>query len=313
MTARNWCFTLNNPTVTDDNNLFETCPANLKLKLGIAQLERGEATGTIHYQGYLELKTPVRLAALKNWLPTAHWEKRMGTRLQAIQYSTKESTRLPDTPRITFGIEGSVEDFIASLIECPSSHSQKSLLELKGMIDNNCTELELAEHDFNAWSRHYRALERYRMLRTVARSEPSEVIVVVGPTGTGKSKYAMEFTNAYWKQKSIWWDGYSNQETVILDEFYGWLPWDTLLRLCDRYPLLVETKGGQTQFTSKRIIITSNLPPARWYKNQYMEALYRRISKFIIMPTINSKLEFSNFHDAQEHLDNLTFVLPLRE
>jgi RNA helicase./Putative viral replication protein. len=313
MTARNWCFTYNNPTVTDDNNLFESCPSNLKLKLGITQLERGEATGTIHYQGYLELKTPVRLAALKNWLPTAHWEKRMGTRLQAIQYCMKEDTRLTGTQPITFGIEGSLDDYVRSLTECPSSHSQTNLLELKGMIDSGCTEIQLAEHDFNNWARHFRALERYRMLRTVGRSEPSEVIVVVGPTGTGKSRLAMEYENSYWKQKSIWWDGYSNQDTVILDEFYGWLPWDTLLRLCDRYPLLVETKGGQTQFTSKRIIITSNLPPARWYKNQYMEALYRRISKFIIMPTSNTKLEFSNFIDAEEHLERLTFILPTTE
>ena len=29
---------------------------------------------------------------------------------------------------------------------------------------------------------------------------------------------------------------------AIIDEFYGWLSWTEILRLCDRYPCQVETK-----------------------------------------------------------------------
>ena len=35
------------------------------------------------------------------------------------------------------------------------------------------------------------------------------------------------------------------------DDFYGWIKFDEMLRLLDRYPLLVETKGGTTHFTSR--------------------------------------------------------------
>jgi len=311
MTARNWCFTINNPAITDD--LFETWNESQNVKFGIMQLEIGTA-GTLHLQGYVEFIQPIRLAAVKKLSATAHWEIRQGNRNQAIIYASKEETRCTDPAfpqnQWIFGTEMTVEDYVATLTTNPKSHSSKDLEELKGMILNGKTELELANHNFNAWSRHYRALERYRMLCTTARTEPTEVIVVVGPTGTGKSKYAMEFSNSYWKQKSIWWDGYSGQETVVLDEFYGWLPYDTLLRLCDRYPLLVETKGGQTQFTSKRIIITSNTCPSKWYKDCYFPALCRRISKFIVMPKLDTKLEFTNYEDASVIMEALYFNKP---
>jgi len=75
-----------------------------------------------------------------------------------------------------------------------------------------------------------------------------------------------------------WWDGYSGQPVVVIDEFYGWLGYDFLLRLLDRYSFAVETKGGSVSFTSKLVIFTSNKPPSEWYRNiQDLGPLLRRI------------------------------------
>lgn len=92
------------------------------------------------------------------------------------------------------------------------------------------------------------------------------------------------YPNAYWKQRSQWWDNYNGEAVVVLDEFYGWLPYDTLLRLCDRYPLLVESKGGQIQFSATTLIITTNKRPDKWYNNVYYPAFVRRVDHWIIMP-----------------------------
>lgn len=55
----------------------------------------------------------------------------------------------------------------------------------------------------------------------------------------------------------------------------------------DRYPMMVQTKGGQTQFLAKDLIITSNSQPWEWYNNEKikhrMEPFYRRIDRWIAL------------------------------
>lgn len=82
--ARAWCFTLNNPT------------AQLEFtghRYAVWQKEVGEK-GTEHYQGYVEWLRPLRLAAVKKLLPTAHLEPRAGSREQARAYCMKEESRV---------------------------------------------------------------------------------------------------------------------------------------------------------------------------------------------------------------------------
>lgn len=85
---RAWCFTLNNPE-------FAACalPVHAKERYVVWQLERGE-NGTSHIQGYIELQDKSRLAAMRRWLPGAHFEERRGTPAQAVAYCIKPATRV---------------------------------------------------------------------------------------------------------------------------------------------------------------------------------------------------------------------------
>jgi len=159
---------------------------------------------------------------------------------------------------------------------------------MKKAIDDGKTDKELADLDFEEWVRHFRAFAQYRMLITPKRNHGVDVIVIQGPTGTGKTKWANDnYPNAYWKQRSQWWDGYAGEDTCIIDEFYGWLPFDLLLRICDRYPLMVESKGGQINFIAKRIVITSNSKPEQWYKSSiYFPSFIRRVNIWMVFPAL---------------------------
>ena len=85
------------------------------------------------------------------------------------------------------------------------------------------------------------------------------------------------FPNAYWKQRGNWWDGYHHDEVVLMTSMVGYLS-ILYLGFFDRYPLLVETKGGQASFCAKTIVITSNALPREWYQNiRNYAALARRI------------------------------------
>lgn len=167
------------------------------------------------------------------------------------------------------------------------------------MLENGSTEKEIADEHFELWVKSYRAFREYRLIITDPRNHEVEVFVLQGPTGTGKSKWALDnFPEAYWKQRSIWWDGYTKQETVVLDEFYGWMPFDTLLRVCDRYPLLVETKGGQVNFVAKTIIITTNSIPNSWYKNVYFNSFVRRVTKWMVLRKWGDMQTYTDYSEA---------------
>lgn len=148
---------------------------------------------------------------------------------------------------------------------------------------------KIASDHFDCWCRYYKAFEQYRLLTTPGRDQTvtPTVVICFGPTGTGKSKWAIDnCPEAYWKPKGNWWCGYTNQKSVVFDEFYGWLPYDLLLRICDRYPLEVETKGGAIQLVATTFVFTTNKHPEKWYKDVYYEAFKRRITLIKVFNTL---------------------------
>lgn len=322
MSSRNWCFTINNPTECQISSL-KNLEKNPKIHFLTAVLEH-QQEGTPHYQGYLELDRARRQSFLKKLLPTAHLEVRKGSAVQALTYCLKELTeqQLTDLKNSTTGLYATptvspqdAPDIITintdnrSLSEILSSKKSKKgkkeerLLALKDAIQNGKTEKELAEDDFYMFMQHYRGLQYYRMLVSPPRHHEMQITVLYGPTGTGKSKYAYEmYPDAYWKQRSQWWDNYSGQDTVIIDEFYGWLPYDLLLRICDRYPLLVETKGGQVNFVASKILLTSNTIPERWYKSVYFDAFVRRVKTWIVMPAWGTTTFTEDYEEARQNM-----------
>lgn len=235
------------------------------------QLERGES-GTPHFQGYLELKSRKTIRQTKTLLnlDRVHLEVRRGSQEEATTYCKKEDGRL----------EGPWEFGTPS-----SGGGERSDLDtIRHRIREGWTERRIADEFFSQWCHYGNAFRRYRSLCLSARDYKTEITVIVGPPGTGKSRFAMDnYPAAYWKQRSIWWDNYDGQENVVIDDFYGWLPYDNLLRICDRYPLLCEIKGGQVNFLAKRICITSNNTPAQWYKNVVLAAFIRRVEIWIYL------------------------------
>lgn len=263
MTHRAWCFTLNNPETNDI--AWPDC-----VRYAIWQRESGEA-GTHHLQGYVELRKPARLSGVRDLVPRAHWEPRRGTRDQARDYCRKQDTR----------VDGPWEhgDFGAG-----GAGSRTDLSAVQARLDAGATEAEVAEEHFGAWCRYHKAFREYRRLRSAPRCVQPAVEVYWGDPGTGKSRRARsENEGAYWKPRSNWWDGYDGQEAVIIDDFYGWLPFDFMLRLLDRYPFSVEIKGGSVNFAATKIVITSNKHPENWYSNEncVFAALERRITKIV--------------------------------
>lgn len=268
--ARGWCFTINNPGSAQEPQAWEEDGKGIKFC--IWSLEKGETDGTPHLQGYVLFDNPTTLGQVKLLHARAHWEPRKGTHEQARDYCTKSNTHVEGP--FQFGTE-------------PRPGKRTDLDSLKEAIDAGSTESDLWEINFSAMVKFNRGIREYKRIKTGNRTWKTEVTVLWGPTGTGKTMSAQEsLPRAFWKRPdsgaNSWWDGYDGHEDVIIDEFYGWIRWDLLLRLLDRYPLLVDTKGGAVSFVARRIIITSNAHPSDWFhydgKKQYA-TLHRRLDR----------------------------------
>lgn len=269
--TRYWMFTFNNPT---DIRAPEHWPH--PITFCVWQRECGK-NGTVHLQGYVIFDIKKRFSTLKKIDKRIHWEPRYGTHAEAKAYCQKEDTRLLGP--WTIGTDVGIRD---------SQGKRSDLDDVKQAIDEGQDETYLWDNHFASCAKYIRSFREYRRQKTPHRQGKTKVEVVWGPTGTGKSHYAEhKYPDAYWKPKGDWWDGYDGQEVVVIDEFYGWLSYDFMLRLLDRYRLIVPTKFGHANFVAKTIVITSNKHPSAWYNGSKYpwEPLERRIETTTLMET----------------------------
>jgi len=76
-----------------------------------------------------------------------------------------------------------------------------------------------------------------------------------------------------------WWQNYSGESALILDDYNGYLQYTELLRVLDRYAYQVQIKGGFVWAQWNTVIITSNTDPKEWYTRGMTPALFRRLTK----------------------------------
>ncbi len=227
-------------------------------------------SGYEHVQAVFAWKKKVRLATVRGLFGgVGHWEP---TRSSAINaYVWKEDTRIPGT-QFEFG---------AKPIRVNSSTDWESVW------------IAATKGDLSAIPARIRVVS-YRTIRAIAADHqcprPMERTVKVfwGETGTGKSYRAWSEAgdSAYAKcPRSKFWEGYQDQENVVIDEFRGGIDVAHLLRWFDRYPVIVEVKGSSKPLNAKRIWITSNIDPREWYSRdghildqQTLDALVRRLT-----------------------------------
>lgn len=228
------------------------------------------AQGTPHLQGYLEVTKKVSLSTLKSWpgLERAHIEKANGSADQNLAYCSKED---PDPV----------------LLGSPFRQGARTdLEEMKSLVDQGVSELDLWEQDFRTMVRYHRAISHYRSLRALPRHWATEVIVLIGPSGCGKTRFAYDLAksrhlNLWSYSGGGWFDGYQGHEVALFDDFYGsesGIAWDVLLKLLDRYPYQVPIKGAFREWCPRIVIITSNADVNEWYPRVInQDALWRRI------------------------------------
>lgn len=164
--------------------------------------------------------------------------------------------------------------------------------------------LEVAEKFPGNFLRYQRGLIAMQLLYSKKRAHAMEVKVYWGQPGTGKSRdIHATYPNAYWKDSNNrWWDNYQGEKEIVLDDFIGKLDQDFFLRLLDRYPLLVECKGGSYNFQAQTILISTMVDPMEWYNltpaSIAWRAIRRRVTEWVYYSERGVSQTFGLDYDA---------------
>lgn len=242
----------------------------------VFQEEQCPTTGSIHYQGYIELNKQLSLSTIKKYLSDyIHIEARKGTAKQASDYCLKSETSV-------------INDWSPFIYGQLSEQGKRSDLEdSKNILDNGGKLIDLP---ISHIVRYYKGFEKYISLQQQHRTTMPNVIWITGNSGTGKTRFVFDnHDKIYIKNpNNKWWDGYEQQEVILIDDFRTWSEGiDDLLRLLDRYPYTGETKGSSVKINSPYIYITSILSPSDCYIGSHQkdgkEQLLRRISELKVL------------------------------
>lgn len=260
--SRAWCYTINNPTASD-----EACVVALvdQARYHIVGRETGEG-GTPHLQGYVYFDCVKSCAVVSKMLPRAHLEAANGTPEQNREYCSKQGD---------FHESGTLPMSQKRKGECGKEFWADVKKKAKlGKLD------EIPDEIYVRCYRTLRAIEKDHAPMP-ADADETTGLWFYGPSGTGKSRAAREeFPGLFLKTCNKWWDGYNGEDFVLIEDFdkkHGESLCYFLKIWADRYAFPAEIKGGKINLRPKKIIVTSNYHPSEiWSEAADLEPILRR-------------------------------------
>lgn len=285
---RHLCSTLNNYTPDELANCLLT--AQKVATYGIIGLEVGPRTGTPHLQMYFEFGTQKRTTDLRRLIsPRAYFLVRRGNPIQASSYCRGNYTT-------TKGEYKPLNEVVYEFGELSKQGERTDWVKARDDLNAGVSLVDVIGEQAHLMP-NIRALQQYTTLVAKSKHRDLKVVVLFGPPGSGKTKWVYDnFPDAFSKPDGDWWDGYSGQSVVLLDDFYGGIPYHTMLKVADRYPLSLPVKGGFVPALYDTLVITSNKAPWIWYEKG-LGALARRITEVAEVIDIHQSIEFRPLDD----------------
>lgn len=256
--SRNHCFTLNNPVGGDLDVIMQWECAYIVVG------EEVGASGTPHLQGYVEWGKAKRLTALKALDPRIHWEARKGTAKQAATYCKKDGK---------FHERGTA-----------SEQGKRSDLDVVGAMIVAGAPIETVAAAYpGTYIKYAKGIQALKATTLKHRTAKPTITWTWGLAGVGKSRSVIEaHPSHYIKDGTQWWDGYTQQEAIIIDDFdHARWPYRDLLRLLDRYEYQGQVKGGYVPINSPFIHITAEKAPHDLWRDNELAQVLRRIDKIV--------------------------------
>lgn len=282
--TRGWCFTLNNYTEVERDAIL-----SISCKYIIVGREVGENL-TPHLQGYIYFTNAKTLSQVKMVNGKAHFEAAKGTAAQNFDYCSKDGN---------FEERGE-----KPLSQAEKGQKGKEKLTEQWELAKKGEFFELPPAQIKVWE--------YIHMKYGAKCNDRDVLSntwIFGPSGSGKSRYVREkYSSFYSKPMSKWWDGYANEDTIVLDDFapeHGKYLGYFLKIWADHYAFNAEVKGGMLHIRPLNIVITSQYPIHRCFEEpETVSAITRRFSVLEMGREAMGNLDFSGRKIDEEVCEN---------
>jgi hypothetical protein len=246
---RRYCFTVHNYSKKDLIR-FEVLAESLeKHRYIVYGLEIAPDTGTEHIQGYIELNNAQRFTFLHNYFGFKkkgkvlkfHIEIANGTAEENKKYVSKEGKFFEFGEPVKQGARNDLMEIKQAVKDDP-----KKLNEIIDQYGNNLQQVKFAQ-----------TLQPI-YLPPRNPKEPPKVLWLFGSSGIGKTRKVYETFDDICAGMYKWLGtGYVQNECFLLDDFRcDLIPFVEVLRITDRYPQMLEFKGGQVPLNSPYIIFT---------------------------------------------------------
>jgi hypothetical protein len=265
--TRWWCFTNFKLEFNYEKYLEETSARYVCYGLEICP-----TTGRPHHQGWVYFSgARGSYKGVAKQLGKCRVAPCLGNMDQNNDYCSKEADL------ISFGVK-------------PAQGERKDLDEIKnGILEGTVTVDEITVQHPNVYHQYGRTLNKLEEIafRKKFRTWMTEGLWLWGTTGVGKSHRAFEGfspeTHYVLPDDRGWWDGYTGQETVIVNEFGDELTYTRILDLVDKWPCWVPQRGKPpVPFLAKKLIVTSSCEPCYAFRsNGYKPAEFERRFKIV--------------------------------
>lgn len=266
-------------------------------------LEKCPTTGRLHFQGFVKLVARKRLEQVVKMFPRSgqwappHFEM-MGKNASVednYQYCRKIRPGKDQTPNEHWFEVGERPAFETAGVREKNRWKQARESALGGDVND--------VEDDQIYVSFYKGLctiaghnKRAKHLEAHGADLKKHFVWVYGPPGTGKTRLfydecAKKGLRYYLKHPlNHWWDGYLDQEMVLLDDFPKTGADHMMFRLkqwLTEFPFPAEFKGGHSEIRPKNIFITSNF---HWrevfagFEERELAALERRLATVYLGP-----------------------------